>query len=258
MPAALIGCSGWNYKSWRGSFYPATLAARHWLPYYARHFDTVEVNNTFYRLPEMATFTAWREATPARFLMAVKASRYLTHLKRLRDPEEPVARLFERAAGLGTRLGPVLYQLPGAFRRDLDRLAAFLRILPRHCVVAGRQGPVRRRLTHVVEFRDPSWYVSETFDLLAGAGVSLCLHDKAGSAIQEPLVGRAVYIRFHGASGHYHGSYQDSVLARWAARLRELVADGRPVYAYFNNDPEAAAVRNALTLRRLVEDDCGP
>jgi uncharacterized protein YecE (DUF72 family) len=219
------------------------------LPYYASAFDTVEVNNTFYRLPEAETFAAWRAATPVGFLMAVKASRYLTHLKRLRDPESPLSRLFERATALGSRLGPVLYQLPGTFARDLDRLSAFLDALPRQWPIA--KG--RRRLTHVIEFRHPSWYVNETFDLLARARVSLCLHDKGGSGIADPIIGPAVYLRFHGTSGHYHGSYPTAALSRWASRLAEQVQDGRPVYAYFNNDPDAVAVRNARTLRRLLQ-----
>ena len=249
-----VGCSGWNYKSWRGPFYPATLPTRNWLPHYASVFDTVEVNNTFYRLPEARTFAAWGGATPPGFLMAVKASRYLTHLKRLREPEEPLSRLFERASALGTRLGPVLYQLPATFVRDLDRLATLLAVLPRQWPMAanGRQ-PARRRLTHVIEFRHPSWYVEETFDLLRRARVSLCLHDKEGSAIAEPTVGPVTYVRFHGTSGQYHGSYGGPALSRWASRLAEEARDGRRVYAYFNNDPEAVAVRNALTLRRLVQ-----
>jgi uncharacterized protein YecE (DUF72 family) len=245
-----VGCSGWNYKSWRGRFYPAGLPPREWLPHYASVFDTVEVNNTFYRLPESQTFAAWRDATPAGFLMAVKASRYLTHLKRLREPEAPLSRLFERAAALGNRLGPVLYQLPGTFVRDLDRLAAFLAALPRRWPPTKQRG---RRLTHVIEFRHPSWYVEETFDLLRRARVSLCLHDKQGSAIAAPVVGPAVYLRFHGTSGRYHGSYQTRALSRWASRLAEQARDGRRVYAYFNNDPDAVAVQNALTLRRLLQ-----
>jgi len=249
---ARIGCSGWNYKSWRGAFYPATVRVRDWLPHYASTLDTVEVNNTFYRLPEAETFALWRANTPTGFVMAVKASRYLTHLKRLKDPREPVTRLFERAAALGNRLGPVLYQLPGAFTRDLDRLSAFLDVLPRKWPIAGARGAVPRRLTHVLEFRHPSWYVSETFDLLARANVSLCLHDKEGSTITGPPVGPVVYVRFHGTSGRYHGGYGDRALARWACRLAEHLRDGRSVYAYFNNDPDAVAVHNALTLRRLL------
>ena len=255
---ARIGCSGWNYKSWRGPVYPATLPARQWLGHYTTLFDTVEVNNTFYRLPEAATFAAWRAGTPRRFLMAVKASRYLTHLKRLRDPEEAIARLFERAASLGDRLGPVLYQLPPAFPLNLDRLATFVQALPRRLPVAGAHGMTTRRLVHVIEFRDPSWYVPDTFDLLARARVALCLHDKHGSTIAKPVVGPVLYVRFHGSTGRYHGSYDDATLTRWAGRLREHQQDGMPVFAYFNNDPEGVAVRNALSLRRLMADSTSP
>ena len=133
MATPRIGCSGWNYAAWRGHFYPADLPASRWLERYASSFDTVEVNNTFYRLPEASTFAAWRRQTPSRFVIAVKASRYLTHLKRLKEPVEPVARLFARCSRLGSKLGPVLYQLPGNFHRDLERLESFLQALPRAC-----------------------------------------------------------------------------------------------------------------------------
>ena len=240
-----VGCSGWNYKSWRGRFYPRDLPAPQWLRYYTGVFDTVEVNNTFYRLPEEATFAAWRRQTPPSFLMAVKASRFLTHMKRLRDPEEPIDRLFSRAAALGTRLGPVLYQLPGHFGIDLRRLEQFLEALPKR-----RRG---RRTPHVFEFRNPGWYVRETFQLLEKHGASLCLHDKLGSSIAAPFVGPLVYVRFHGTSGHYHGSYPDAQLERWAHRLAEQSRDGRRVFAYFNNDPDAVATVNARTLRDRLE-----
>ena len=196
-----VGCSGWNYKSWKGRFYPDGLPAAEWLRYYASEFDTVEVNNTFYRLPESSTFAAWRRQTPASFLMAVKASSFLTHMKRLRNPEEPLQRLFSRASVLGPHLGPVLYQLPGSFTVNLDRLEGFLQTLPRMLN--------RRRLRHVMEFRHPSWYVDDTFHLLTRYNVALCLHDKADSRIDAPFVGPFVYVRFHGTSGRYHGSYSD-------------------------------------------------
>jgi uncharacterized protein YecE (DUF72 family) len=240
-PLPRIGCSGWNYKSWRGNFYPEDLPARNWLPYYAERFDTVEVNNTFYRLPERSTFAQWATQVPPGFLMTVKASRYLTHMKRLRDAEEPIDRLFSRSSALGAHLGPTLYQLPARFSRDLGRLEAFLRQLPRE--MDGRP------LLHVMEFRDPAWYVDETFALLREQRVAICLHDKAGSRLDGPLTDPFVYVRFHGTSGHYHGSYSGEQLRGWADRLAGQVRDGRPVFAYFNNDPEATAVRNALSLR---------
>ena len=244
MHAPRIGCSGWNYKAWRGSFYAAGLPPACWLRHYSSVFDTVEVNNTFYRLPEANTFTQWKRETPRGFLMAVKASRFLTHMKRLKDPAEPIERLFSRAAALGPRLGPVLYQLPPNFHLNLQRLDAFLCALPRTIN--------RRPVHHVFEFRHPSWYVSETFQLLERHGATLCLHDKRGSAIFEPFIGPIAYVRFHGTSGHYAGSYPDARLERWAGILGEQWKNRRQIYAYFNNDPGAVATENAQTLRKQV------
>ena len=235
-----IGCSGWNYKSWRGAFYPQSLTASEWLGYYTQHFHTVEINNSFYRLPEESTFAAWRQQTPRGFVFAVKASRFLTHMKQLRDPAEPIDRLFSRAKALREKLGPVLYQLPARLRCDLDRLEPFLEALP-------------PRVQHVLEFRDPSWYVPEVFAALERHHVTLCLHDKEGSQIESPFVGPCVYVRFHGTSGRYHGSYSDEALAGWASRLARAYRDGKDVYAYFNNDPHAEATRNAATLKFQTE-----
>jgi len=239
-----VGCSGWNYASWRGRFYSREMPAARWLEYYATKFDTVEINNTFYRLPDRSTFAAWRTTVPSHFLFAVKASRFLTHMKRLLDPKEPIARLFASVAGLARQRGPVLYQLPGTLTIDLPRLDRFLRLLPR--------GSSDSRL-HVVEFRDPSWYIGETFELLTRRRVALCLHDKLGSAISEPFVGPFVYVRFHGTSGRYHGSYSRRQLDRWAHLLADQLREGRRVFAYFNNDPDAVATANALTLREMIE-----
>ncbi len=243
-----IGCSGWNYKSWSGRFYPAGLPASEWLAFYLARFDTVETNATFYRLPSRETFARWREQTPDGFVMAIKASRYLTHLKRLLEPDEPVARLFERAAGLGSRLGPVLYQLPSSLTADPRRLARLLATLPRRLDVDGGGVP----LQHVFEFRHPSWYVTDTFALLQQHGAALCLHDMAGSAIDGPTIGPFTYVRFHGAAGKYFGSYGDEVLAGWARRLAAEWRRGRDVYAYFNNDPDAVSTRDARRLRDMT------
>ena len=244
MPQLRVGCSGWNYTSWKGPFYPADLPSSEWLDYYTRRFDTVEVNNTFYRLPEESTFTAWRGETPAGFLMAIKASRFLTHMKRLRDPDEPLDRLFSRVAALGPRLGPVLYQLPGNFPSDHKRLEAFLDALP---VRLTPRGP---RLQHVIEFRHPSWYTRDTFEMLEDHGVALCLHDMVGSAISEERVGPLCYVRFHGASGRYRGSYDNATLSRWARRLAARWRAGADTYIYFNNDTNAMAPRNANNRQR--------
>jgi len=238
-----VGCSGWNYTSWRGRFYPADLPVARWLEYYATRFDTVEINNSFYRLPEPSTFARWRTHVPPAFLFAVKASRFLTHMKRLVDPEEPLRRLFSSVSGLG-RLGPVLYQLPPTLAIDLPRLDRFLSALPRSS--SGTR-------LHVVEFRHPSWYIADTFELLTRRRVAMCLHDKLGSAITEPMVGPFVYVRFHGTTGRYQGSYSRRQLDRWAHVLAEQLHSRRRVFAYFNNDPGAVATVNALTLREMIE-----
>ena len=240
-----IGCSGWSYKSWRGRFYPADGPASEWLPRYAQRFTTVEINNSFYRLPDADTFAAWRAQTPSSFVFAVKASRFLTHMKQLRDPAEPIERLFSRVKWLGRKLGPVLYQLPGRLRLDLQRLEPFLAALP-------------PRVQHVIEFRDPSWYVDPVFKCLERHHVALCLHDKEGSTLAEPFVGPFVYVRFHGPSGRYHGSYSADVLSEWANRCASQWRGGRDVYAYFNNDADAEATRNAMTLHQRVEELIAP
>lgn len=231
--------------------YPPRLAARLWFQHYATLFDTVEVNNTFYRLPEPDTFAAWRGNAPPGFLFAIKASRFLTHLKRLREPEEPVTRLFEHARQLGDRAGPFLYQLPGNFHCDHQRLEDLLAVLPRNLGELGA-APKGHRLRHVIEFRHPSWYVDATYELLESYGVTMCLHDKAGSAITSPVVGPIAYVRFHGPGGRYFGRYDIARLARDADRLIEMHARGRDVFAYFNNDPEGMAVFNASELRELI------
>ena len=236
-----VGCSGWQYKHWRGDFYPADLPQSRWLEDYAARFDTVEINNSFYRLPERATFAAWARRVPAGFTFAVKASRFLTHMKKLKEPEEPIARLFSRMRGLGRRLGPVLYQLPPGWKVDRGRLADFLERLP-------------RRVRHVVEFREPSWYAGDVLALMEQRGVALCLHDMTGSAPERARVGPFVYVRFHGATGKYGGGYPAPRLRGWAAWLNARREDGCDVYAYFNNDVGGHAPRDAAALRRLLED----
>jgi len=238
---ARVGCSGWQYKHWRAEFYPAELPVGSWFEHYASVFDTVEINNSFYRLPERETFAAWRRRAPTRFLFAVKASRYLTHMKKLKDPEEPLTRFFTRVRALGKRLGPVLYQLPPGWKLDQSRLEHFLHALP-------------RGVRQVLEFRDPSWYAAEVLSLLERHGVALCLHDMPGSATGRERVGPFVYVRFHGAGGTYSGSYPDDRLHGWADWLHTQRAAGVDVFAYFNNDVGGHAPRNAVTLRRSLEE----
>jgi len=231
-----VGCSGWQYKHWKGDFYPAGLAQRDWLEYYARHFDTVEVNNSFYRLPPERVFDNWRVRTPARFVFAVKASRFLTHMKKLKDPEEPVERLFSRAVELRSKLGPLLYQIPKQMSKNVDRLAAFLDVLP-------------RRVKHAIEFRDPSWYDERVMRLLRTHNVALCMHDMPGSEPPRVLTARFTYLRFHGASGRYNGAYSIDALED---RAQWLIARNVPAFVYFNNDIGGHAPRDARKMIDLL------
>jgi uncharacterized protein YecE (DUF72 family) len=235
-----VGCSGWEYKHWRGDFYPIDIPRTRWFEYYSSRFDTVEINNTFYRLPEESTFESWAARAPADFTYAIKASRFLTHMKKLNDPEEPLDRLFSRMRPLRKHLGPVLYQFPTGWKLDRDRLEYFLQVLP--------QG-----VRHVLEFREPSWYADEVMAMLQRHRVSLCLHDMRGSATERQRVGPIVYVRFHGSRGRYNGGYSADRLRRWAEWLNVQRSAGADVYAYFNNDVGGHAPRDAVTLRRFME-----
>ena len=234
-----VGCSGWQYKHWRGDFYPAGLPQSQWFAHYARTFDTVEINNSFYRLPEADTFGKWREQAAPRFLYAVKASRFLTHMKKLKDPEEPIFRFFDRANHLGPRFGPVLYQLPPRWPLNLERLEHFLAALP-------------RRRWQTIEFRETSWYDERVFELLRRYKVALCLHDMQGSATGTMSVGPFIYVRFHHGTVKYGGRYEDSRLDEWADWLAARSRDGLDVFAYFNNDMGGHAPRDAVRLRERL------
>lgn len=239
-----IGTSGYVYPHWRhGVFYPEGLPPRDELTWYAGRFGTVELNNPFYRLPETATFARWRAAVPPGFRFAVKASRFITHVKRLREPAEPLGLLLERGAPLGDGLGPILFQLPPTFQADARRLEVFLAELPRD-----RQW--------VVEFRHPSWHAAEVYHLLGRAAVALCI--PVGGRVHPDLVTTApfTYIRMHAGAGP-GGGFTDDQLRAWAGRVRALRQTGKEVYVYFNNDWEGHAVRDAERLRRLLDDDGG-
>jgi uncharacterized protein YecE (DUF72 family) len=234
-----VGCSGWQYRHWRADFYPADVPQSRWFAHYALHFDTVEINNSFYRLPPPETFSTWREQAPRRFLYAVKASRFLTHMKKLKDPEDPLLRFFEGAKNLGRALGPVLYQLPPGWKADLERFERFLDALP-------------KGYRHTIEFRDMSWYDERAFELLRKHKVALCLHDMQGSASGRMAVGPFVYVRFHHGTAKYGGRYSDARLDEWADWLAERIADGLDVFAYFNNDTGGHAPRDAVRLRDRI------
>ena len=238
-----VGLSGWNYDHWRGGvFYPPRLPASRWLEFYAERFDTVEVNSTFYRLPRTGAVAHWVEQTPPEFLFAVKTSRYLTHIKRLRDLGPGLERFLERIGPLlgSPKLGPLLWQLPPTFRRDHERLADALARLP-------------RELRHCIEFRDASWFVDDTYALLREHGVALAIGDRPQvRAFQShELTAAWTYVRFHAGTRGRRGNYSEAELLAWAARLREW-SRTHEVYAYFNNDWEGFAPRNAARLRQSL------
>jgi uncharacterized protein YecE (DUF72 family) len=237
-----IGTSGWYYDHWREVFYPAGLAKSKWFEYYAQQFDTVEVNNTFYHLPKAKTVERWHEIAPKGFLYAVKANRYITHVKKLNEASEPLERFFEIVDLFKNRLGPVLYQLPPSLHKDLDRLASFIKLLP-------------KRKTAVFEFRHQSWYVDDTFDLLDKAGVGFCVHDLSGNESPRIVTGDVVYVRFHGTTGRYAGNYPESTLRDWAEWLQDQAKKARAIYAYFNNDIHGHAIKNAMQLKGLLIPD---
>ncbi len=235
-----IGCSGWNYRSWRATFYPQGLPASRWLEHYASAFDTVEVNTTFYRLARRTTVERWVAQTAPEFCFAVKASRYLTHMKRLTDLDRGVARFYEPLEPLAAagRLGPVLWQLPPNFARDDERLAAALDRLP-----AGR---------HAFEFRHPSWFCDEVYELLRWHAVALTIGDRPGLDFQtHAITADFTFVRFHHGRRGRRGNYSQSELREWATRIAAW-SESVDVYAYFNNDWEAFAPRNAVALRRMV------
>ena len=230
--SVLIGTSGWQYADWRGRFYPRGLTLAKWLEYYASHFDTVELNNSFYRLPDEETFARWRAATPTGFLFSVKASRYLTHVRRLKDPEEAVHRLMQHARGLGRALGPVLVQLPPNLPRDVGALEAVLKAFPRRTKV-------------VLEPRHESWFVEEVADVLRAHHAALCLIDAPGR--KSPIWRTADwgYLRLHEGRGAPRPCYGRRALATWAERLASLWSPDEDVFVYFNNDRGGCAVRDA-------------
>lgn len=234
-----IGTSGWQYRDWRGRLYPTGLAQAHWLEHYADAFATVESNNAFYRLPERRTFEAWAARTPPDFRMAVKVSRYLTHIRRLRAPAEPVERFLDRIAGLGPKLGPVLLQLPPQLRRDDERLVDTLDRFPPELRVA-------------VEFRHGSWFVEEVRRLLETRGVALCLADRRGPLTPVWRTAGWTYLRFHEGRAAPAPCYGRQALASWADRLAGGWHADEDVWVFFNNDPQGCAPRDAARFARLA------
>jgi uncharacterized protein YecE (DUF72 family) len=233
-----IGTSGWHYKHWQGTFYPDGIKPDKQFPYYIGKFNTVEINNSFYRLPTKETFQNWREAVPDDFLFSVKASRFITHMKKLKDPVESSSRFFENAAGLGEKLGPILFQLPPMWNLNIERFSEFLQKLP-------------RQFRHVFEFRNPTWYTQEVLELLQQYNCAFCIYELAGHITPLHVTSTFVYVRLHGPGDKYQGSYTDEALREWAYKCMEWLHD-KDVYVYFDNDIGSHAPYNALTLMQYI------
>jgi uncharacterized protein YecE (DUF72 family) len=235
-----IGTSGWHYHHWVGAFYPHNLPHGAFLEYYANHFATAEINNSFYRLPEKKTLLRWRDAVPEGFVFSVKASRYLTHMKKLKDPREPLERLFDRVSVLGSKLGPILFQLPPRWRLNPERLKGLLEILPKNH-------------RYAFEFRDYSWFDGEVYGLLAKHRAAFCVYDLDGRTSPKEITADFAYVRLHGPDGPYRGRYGARRLSGWGGVFSAWLEEGLEVYCYFDNDEAGYATQDALRLQRLLE-----
>ena len=234
-----IGTSGWHYPHWVGPFYPSGMASEALLPFYASHLSTVEINNTFYHLPSPHTLREWEKQTPKHFLFACKGSRFITHMKKLKDPEHSIERFFETITVLKHKLGPILFQLPPRWGRNVPRLEEFLQALPQ---------PFR----YAFEFRDASWFAQPVYDVLTKYHAAFCLYHLAGRWSPEIITTEYVYIRLHGPGEAYQGTYHHQTLHAWADKCQNWSRSGKDVYCYFDNDENGYAPINALTLQKKV------
>jgi uncharacterized protein YecE (DUF72 family) len=245
MAKILIGTSGWTYASWKGPFYAKDLPSRDYLDFYTKEFPPTEVNYSFYHLPKRSTYERWRTQVPAKFLFAVKASRFITHIKRLHDAQDAWKLFIENASALGPHLGPILFQFPPSFRIDADRLKHFLQQAQ---TTADGVGPLKL----VCEFRHDSWFTEEIYELLRARGVALCIADGAKYARRDVITADFAYIRYHGRNRMFASDYTDKELTAEAALIQRYKQDGLDVFVYFNNDAMGYAVKNARMLSALL------
>jgi uncharacterized protein YecE (DUF72 family) len=239
-----IGTSGWSYEHWLGSFYEKGEKPKDYLAAYSQHFNTAEVNNTFYRLPSQEAVRQWRETVPKDFIFAVKASRFMTHMKKLKDPEEPIERMLGVVGELGDKLGPILVQCPPNWKKNTERLGHFLEAFPDGYRLA-------------FEFRDPSWFDQDVYDLLSEHGAALCIYDLEGEVSPVELTAPWIYVRFHKPAGENNWRYSQDVLAKWADAFDSWSRAGNTVYCYFNNDLDGAAPENAHQMLDLIDERGG-
>jgi uncharacterized protein YecE (DUF72 family) len=237
-----IGTSGYHYRHWLGPFYPEDTTSGRMLEHYVKYFDTVELNNSFYRLPTVSAFECWRDSVPENFVYAVKASRFITHNKKLKDPENALDNLLPRAENLGKKLGPILFQLPPKWKINSERLENLLAILP-------------REHRYAFEFRELTWLTPEINRILESWNAAFCIYELAGYHTPFNITADWAYVRLHGpAAGKYQGSYSDERLSEWARRIEEWAKWMRAIYVYFDNDQAGYAAHNALTLRKMIFD----
>lgn len=238
MSKILIGTSGWSYSHWEEVFYPKKLPSGKWLSFYSRHFSTVEINNSFYRLPRKETFENWKMQVPQNFIFAVKASRFITHIKKLNEVEEPFNHLWENSKDLGKKLGPILFQFPPNWKKNKERLKAFLGMLPGHY--------------YAFEFRNESWFSAEIFGLLRDKNAALCITSSPSFPSSREITAPYTFIRMHGGKELYGSNYSERELKEWVKFILALKENKITVYVYFNNDAYGYAVKNALRLKELL------
>ena len=234
-----VGTSGWNYKHWQGNFYPEDLKHKEWLKFYSEKLKTVEINNSFYQLPDTKTFKNWKDITPKKFMFSVKGSRYITHMKKLKDPKQSGKKLFTRIKHLKSKLGPVLFQLPPKWRFNKERFEKFLKSLS-------------GRYRYTFEFRDQSWWNDEALELLKKHNAAFCIYELAGTITPKEITADFIYIRLHGPGNKYQGNYSKRELSGWAGAITNWQKK-KDVYIYFDNDDSGYAVKNAMELSGMVE-----
>jgi uncharacterized protein YecE (DUF72 family) len=237
-----IGTSGWHYDHWSGPFYPGGLAKKDFLGYYAERFHTVEINNSFYRIPGSKTLKTWKNTVPSTFIFSVKGSRYITHMKKLKDPQEPVSNFLHRMDRLEKNLGPILFQLPPRWNINPDRLCSFLNSLPKD-------------YRYAFEFRDPSWYEDEIFEMLKKNGAAFCIYELAGHMSPKEVTADFIYVRLHGPKGAYEGQYDTRVLSGWAGAFSSWAGQDKEIFCYFDNDQAGYAARDALRLQKMISGE---
>lgn len=235
-----IGTSGWHYSYWKGPFYPKDLPEKRFLSYYIQHFSTVEMNRTFYSLPKKSVFQGYADFVPRSFLFSVKASRFITHVKKLKDPKMSLHRFFTAVSGLENHLGPILFQLPPGWKLNLERLHDFLKVLP-------------KGYRYAFELRDSSWLNEEVYELLKQYNAAFCIYEFESFITPKIITANFIYVRLHGPEGAYAGRYSLKTLRQWAAFFRKEAQKGKDIYCYFDNDEEGFAAINAMELMRLLK-----